>query len=173
MDGLGGYRKNVFTARFKRAIFFAHIIFLSCTSFAEFNHGVYSIFFSRSSVNSVCDTNNLRTFMQEGHASSNLVRHSTCRSIKTKPAKQSYKTAQSLLFAYQIDVDLCLSLQHVGRRDMPVILKYKSKDELVAIKQSLENFFDRFEHDKHFRKQVSKIKKVGIYKTITIGKKKR
>jgi len=109
--------------------------------------------------------------MQEGHATSHLVRNHSRKSYRSKPAKQSYKTAQSLLSTYQIDVDLCLSLQHVCPCDMPVILRYKSKEELVGIKHSLENFFNRFEQDKHFRKQVS-VKRWGWEKILILLRKK-
>jgi|GEM_PF-2288530 len=111
--------------------------------------------------------------MQEGHATSHLSRNHTRRPREASLNKPSYKTTQDLLTAYHIDTNLFLSLQNIPSRNIYAHLQAKSYDELLVTKQSLEPFFEKFETDKRFRKQVAKIKQVGVYKTIKIGTKKR
>jgi len=164
-------QENISLARFKRALFFAPIIFWSCINLAGWDHE----FRVSSSKNSVDPVSSLRSFMQEGHSTSGGTGHiqrDKHQSPRPKPDRKAYKTALDLLTAYRIDTIFCLSLLNVSCDNMPAYLQTKSYDKLLAIRQSLEKFFKKYEADKHFRKQASKIKQVGIYKTIKIGKKK-
>ncbi|MBU1007779.1 hypothetical protein KKA53_01735, partial [Candidatus Dependentiae bacterium] len=158
--------------RFKRALFFAPIIFWSCANLAGWDNEFRASF----SKNSVDQVSSLRSFMQEGHATSGgtgHTQHDTHQSPRHKTARQAYKTAQDLLTEYSIDTNLFLSLQNIPSRNIYAHLQAKSYDDLNEIKQSLTQFFKKFETDKRFRKQVSKIKQVGIYRAIKVGKKKR
>ena len=161
-------QETISLARFKRAIFFAPIIFWSCINLSGWNHD----FRVSSSKNSVDQVSSLRSFMQKGHATSHLARDHVRQPHNPKHDKPSYKTAQDLLVNYQIDTNFCLSLQNISARNMHAHLQSKTYDDLLVTKQSLTQFFEKFETNKRFRKQVSKIKQVGIYKTIKIGKKK-
>jgi len=157
------HQETISLARFKRALFFAPIIFWSCVNLAGWDHE----FRVSSSKNSVGQTPSLRSFMQEGHATpggTGRTQHDTHKSPNPKPIRQAHKTASDLLTDYHIDTNIFLSLQNIPSRNMHAHLQTKSYDNLHEIKQSLTQFFERFETDKRFRKQVAKIKQVGIYK---------
>jgi len=164
-------QENIDLARFKRALFFALILISSYANLAGWNNE-FRVSFSKNSVDHV---SSLRSFMQDCHSTSGGTKHilpSKNQPPKPKPNRLAYKTTQDLLTAYHIDTNIFLSLQNIPSININSHLQARSYDELLVTKQSLEQFFERFETDKHFRKQVAKIKQVGIYKTRKIGQKK-
>ncbi|MBU1007833.1 hypothetical protein KKA53_02035 [Candidatus Dependentiae bacterium] len=149
------YQKNIVTARLKRALFFVQIIFLSGTCFANFDRYMTAITQANWTGSVLC-TNNLRSFMREGHETLGSPGWAQSQSCHTNSHKQhEFKTPQSLLVKNHINPSIFLELQNVAYRNMPTVLKNKLPSKLVEMKQLLQKFFDKFDSCEEFRKHAS------------------